>query len=210
MKCTPVNHRAWVVGLVVWLGAALPALAQKTNPPAKLAINDSFMPTQQLLFSDGNSVNHPELGAMYVDWRLASGDPCVNGWVKPDGFFFIYTHRGNDLGAGCEQNFPAATHRRYILKFPDSVICSALGFASAPCEVGANRIRAESLFRKNAQETSVAFMFTLGGGSSYTVNTAGDITVIPPPPTPAHSLMPLVLPRSGETPWAGRLSSPSS
>lgn len=173
MKQAKAIH--WVVplALVACLGGWLSASAQ--NPPARLTINDNFMPSSQLLFSDGNVLNHPDLGAMYVDWRLADGDPCVFGWVKKDGFFFIYTNRGNNLDTDCELNFPLETHRRYLLKLPDAAICTGLGLGAAPCEARADRARAEALFRSKAKETTVAFMFHLGG-NSYSVDTSGDIS----------------------------------
>lgn len=162
-----------------WLGIPLLAVCLapvSAGAQVKMTINDNFMPGSQLLFSDGNAFNHPTLGPIYVDWRLTDGDPCVSGVVKKDGFFFIWMNRGSDLGFECEENFlDPNTHRRYLLKFPDAVICTELALGDAPCEVRADRIRAEKLFHGKASETLVAFMFHLGG-NSYSLDTAGDIS----------------------------------
>ncbi|HUU15224.1 MAG TPA: hypothetical protein VM182_16160 [Terriglobia bacterium] len=166
------------LALMICLGVGLSALGAKkpdggggggggggVNPAAKLTVHDFY--GDPLLVSDGNGP--------YVDWRLEDGDPCVFGWVKKDGFFFIYTNRGNDLGLGCEQEYPGVTPRRYVLKFPNADVCSALGLGSAPCEVPAERIRAEGLFGRRAQESPVAFMF-YHEDISYSLDTIGDVS----------------------------------
>ncbi len=165
------------LALVICLGVGLPVLGAKkpegvggggVNPAAKLTINDLYG-DHPLLVSDGKGP--------YVDWRLegGGGDPCVWGWVTKQGFFFIYTNRGSNLGLECEENYPIELHRRYILKFPEPTICSALGLGSTPCEVPAERIRAGGLFARRAQESSVAFMF-YHEGISYSLDTSGDVS----------------------------------
>ena len=165
---------AILMGLMMCLVITYPTLGAKkpggdtgggVDLAATLTINDLF--TGSLLFSDR--------GGSYVDWRLENGDPCVFGWVKSDGFFFMYTNRGNDLGLECEQNFPDTTPRRYILRFPGEV-CSALGLGPSACDVPAERIRADGLFGRRAQESTVAFMFYDAEGNSYSLDAVGGVT----------------------------------
>lgn len=216
MKSNLTTHLTVVLGLVVCLGAGLPGIAQGQNPPAKLTINDSFMPGSQLLFSDGNSVNHPELGPMYVDWRLASGDPCVFGWVKTaDGFFFMYLYRGSNAGADCHDLIPPEQQRTFHLKFPaTSGICTQLGLGidttTGTCELTGHtkpRVRAEKLFGKRAKETTVAFMFYLGA-DSYSLDTAGDISGAGDTRTLTNATRAAALRKLGTTPGGTPVGSP--
>ena len=176
MKRLQVSTLLSVLGLIVCLSAGgLVAFAGKggkpgkggVNPAAILTISDSFLPNQQLLFSDGKKEGR------YVDWRLEGQDPdpCVWGWVK-QGSLFMYTNRGGEYGIDCEEYYDPQEYRWYVVKFPAaSGVCAELGLAGNPCEVEARRI-SSTPFPKKGEETGAAFMFYYNG-ISYRLESSG-------------------------------------
>ena len=174
MKKSHLFRFVLVLALVICLGMGLTAFAQKKDKEkgkpggdeeptyVTLEINELFPGT--IILSDGKGI--------YRDWRLEGGDPCVKGWVKSNGFFFIYFNRGSDLGSDCEFAYPDEI-RRFCMMFPEDVRLE-LGLEDTAYAFDSERIRMEVLFAKRAIETEVYIMFHYLG-ESYSLDIVGDI-----------------------------------
>jgi len=116
--------------------------AKNSTYRAKLWINDNFR-VDQALFSDGLREG------WYIDHLIPdSPDPCVTGWVKTDGFYFMYLDYSPEVGFGCSESLGFDPRRYTIIPLESCGITEPKNF----------RIRAEKLFGRKGT-TTVAFMF---------------------------------------------------
>jgi hypothetical protein len=149
-----------------------------SSTPATLTINDNF----------GGTLVHSDMLGPYYDHTLSSANPCVTAYAYSTGLFFIYMDYNPAFGSAgdCESAVGIEgtnEDRTYSLTFPaSSGICRALGLTVSGTDctlVTADnnaRIRADSLFGKNASSTTAGFLFYLNG-TSYTLHTDSSATI---------------------------------
>ena len=118
-------------GSCLLLALASPVVAQKGKggggaaARAIVTINDAFPGSGAGVVSDTKGI--------YIDSQLPDGDPCVNAFVKNDGFFNIQMDFSPDVGSGCNSILGMqSTNRFYELRFPAGhAACSQFGLTAS-------------------------------------------------------------------------------
>lgn len=164
--------------LLVLLCAFAGWLVAGSSTPATLTINDNY----------ANTLVHTDTLGTYYDHTLSSANPCVTAYAYSTGLFFIYMNYNPAFGppGDCESAVGVEgtnEDRTYSLTFPaSSGICGPLGLTVSGTECtlaladNKARIRADSLFAKNASSTTAGFLFYVNG-TSYTLHTDSSATI---------------------------------
>ena len=183
-----------LTGFCLLLALAPPVFAQKfrAGSRAVVTINNAFPGGGAGVYSDGKN------SGIYTDSQLSGGDPCVNAFVKADGFFNIQLDYSVDVGSGCNSikgTVGAGTARSYELRFPAGhAACSQFGLTASAgvCALVLDPTTDEpiigipKLFDSNATVSQVRFRFRKGG--SYWVVALSNVPVNPTqnPQTVSH------------------------
>ncbi len=184
-------------GFCLLLVSASPVVPQKGRGGgggaagrAKVTIDDTFPAGGPGVVSDGQGT--------YTDSQLLGGDPCVNAYVKNDGFFNIQLDYSTDVGSDCNSKLVSSTFRFYELRFPaDHAACTdprfgiALPVSGIVCTLVLNPNTADPMITIpklfDGSPSQVRFRFKRN--SSYWVVALTGVTVYPTqnPQTVTHT-----------------------